>query len=185
MNVRNDVKVVINNKEYTLCGYESGEYLQKIASYINAKWDELRVQEGYNNLDNDMKNLFLALNLTDDYYKMKQQWEELEAADEDKDKEIFEMKHEMIALQTKLESVEAKLKESKERYNHLQKENIRLEVELGHNGRMDAQKGKTDEGGKDKDTALEDTEKDRESTEEKENSSSDNRSKTHAKGRRR
>ena len=35
MNTKNDVEVIINGKQYTLSGYESSEYLQKIANHIN------------------------------------------------------------------------------------------------------------------------------------------------------
>ena len=37
MNTKNDVEVIINGKQYTLSGYESSEYLQKIATHINEK----------------------------------------------------------------------------------------------------------------------------------------------------
>ncbi|MCR5331762.1 MAG: cell division protein ZapA [Lachnospiraceae bacterium] len=36
-NKRNDTEVFINNKKYTLSGFESEEYLQKVAAYINTK----------------------------------------------------------------------------------------------------------------------------------------------------
>ena len=141
MNSRNDVEVMINGKRYTLRGYESGEYLQKIASYINNKCSELKLQDTYSNLDTDMRNILLAINLADDYYKMQKQVDELEAATEIKDKEIFDMKHELIALQTKLESVEGKLADAKENYDKLQKENIRLEVELGQHEKNGKESG--------------------------------------------
>ncbi len=34
---KNDIKVVINNKVYTLSGQESEDYLQNVATYINGK----------------------------------------------------------------------------------------------------------------------------------------------------
>ena len=37
---KNDIPVVINGKVYTLSGYESEEYLQSIAMYINNKVTE-------------------------------------------------------------------------------------------------------------------------------------------------
>ena len=40
MNTKNDVEVIINGKQYTLSGYESSEYLQKIANHINDKLTE-------------------------------------------------------------------------------------------------------------------------------------------------
>ena len=37
MKKKNDVEVLIDGRKYTLCGFESQEYIQKIASYINRK----------------------------------------------------------------------------------------------------------------------------------------------------
>ena len=42
MDKKNNVEVIINNKIYTICGFESEEYLQKIASYINVKYNDLK-----------------------------------------------------------------------------------------------------------------------------------------------
>ena len=36
MNKFNDIEVMMNKKRYTLSGYESEEYLQRVASYINS-----------------------------------------------------------------------------------------------------------------------------------------------------
>ena len=38
---KTDVQVLLGGKVYTLSGYESEEYLQKIALYINNKMTEL------------------------------------------------------------------------------------------------------------------------------------------------
>ena len=42
---KTDTEVIIGGKVFTLSGYESEEYLQKVASYINNKVNE------YNKLD--------------------------------------------------------------------------------------------------------------------------------------
>ena len=41
MAAKKDIQVVIGGKVYTLSGYESEEYLQRIALYINNKMDEM------------------------------------------------------------------------------------------------------------------------------------------------
>ena len=38
----NDTDVLIDGRKYTICGFESDEYLQKIASYINHKFNEFK-----------------------------------------------------------------------------------------------------------------------------------------------
>ena len=44
---KNDIKVVINNKVYTLSGQESEDYLQNVATYINGKIAECQSSEAY------------------------------------------------------------------------------------------------------------------------------------------
>ena len=62
MKTRTDIEVIIDNKRYTLCGYESEEYLQKVASYINGKYAELKKQDNaYRLMDAEMKNVAEAL----------------------------------------------------------------------------------------------------------------------------
>ena len=77
MNTKNDVEVIINGKQYTISGYESSEYLQRIATHINDKYAEFKQDEGYNRLDADMKNILLAINLSDDYYKVQESIQDL------------------------------------------------------------------------------------------------------------
>ena len=78
MNVKNDIKVIINNKQYTISGYESEEYLQKIALFLNSRYAALAKEDGYKHLDEKHKNLMLQINLADEYYKMVEKKEDLE-----------------------------------------------------------------------------------------------------------
>ena len=106
----NDIEVVIGGKVITLSGSESEEYLQKVSSYINNKID------AYNNVDSfrrqpaDMQNVLLLLNIADDYFKIKKQMDELQDELEAKDRELYDLKHELIASQIKLESREKQIK---------------------------------------------------------------------------
>lgn len=130
MNKRTDIEVIINNKRYTLGGYESEEYLQKVATYINNKYAELKKQEVYRNLDSDMRNVLLQINLADDYFKLKKQVQITEEDNDSKSSEIFNLKHEIILLQTKLEAMEKDLVTAKTAYIQEQKKVIRLDAEL-------------------------------------------------------
>ena len=67
----NDIEVIINDKRYTLSGYESEEYLQRVASYINNKHNEFRNKDAYKFLDSDLKNILIQINIADDYHKEK------------------------------------------------------------------------------------------------------------------
>ena len=130
MNRKNDVEVIINNKKYVISGFESDEYMQKIASYINGKYAQFRLQEGFRHLDSDMKNVLLEINIADDYFKAKRQIRDFEAESENKSNEIFDMKHELIAMQTKNETLSKELAQAKDDFVQAQKKIIRLETEL-------------------------------------------------------
>lgn len=130
MNKRTDIEVIINNKRYVLCGYESEEYLQKVASYINSKIAEFKQQDFYRTLDSEMRSVLLQLNIADDYFKLKNQVKQTESDSDAKSGEIFDLKHEIIMLSTKLESAEKEIAKLKNENLDEQKKVIRLETEL-------------------------------------------------------
>jgi len=130
MKKRNDVKVVIGGKQYNMGGYESEEYLQSIASYINSKTDELKQQGGFPKLDSDIVNILLQINIADDYFKMKRSQEEIEREYTEKQKETVDLKREIIGLQAKLETFEQENRAMREENLELQKRIIRMEAEI-------------------------------------------------------
>lgn len=136
MNKKNGVEVIINGKRVSLGGYESEEYLQRVASYLNAKYNELKQMESYRMLDAEMKNMYLQLNLADDYFKLKKQMEETTGDSDAKSGEIFDLKHEVITAQTKLEAAQREIDVLKRENLEAQKRIIRLETELeGYHGK--------------------------------------------------
>jgi len=130
MNKYRDIEVIINNKRYTLSGYESEEFLQKIASYINSKHIEFRNKDAYRFLDSDLKHILMQINIADDYFKAKEQVKDLEKDNEAKSNEIFDLKHEIIMTQTKLDSTQKEIDEIKKELHEAQKKIVRLETEL-------------------------------------------------------
>ena len=131
MKTRTDIEVIIDNKRYTLCGYESEEYLQKVASYINGKYAELKKQDNaYRMMDAEMKGILMQINLVDDYFKLKKQLDEAENINGKQKNEIFNLKNEIVALKNRMEEAEREkellLKENIEE----QKKVVRLETEL-------------------------------------------------------
>ena len=130
MKKRNDIKVVIGGKQYNMGGYESEEYLQSLASYINAKTNELKNSGGIPKLDSDIANILLQINIADDYFKIKKNQEETEREYFEKQKENMDLKHEIIGLQAKLETYEQESRTLKEENLELQKRLIRMETEI-------------------------------------------------------
>ncbi|NLZ82323.1 MAG: cell division protein ZapA [Clostridiales bacterium] len=130
MNQYHDTEVIINNKRYTLAGYESEEYLQKVASYINSKHNEFRNSDAYKFIDTDMRNILIQINIADDYHKAKDKIKEIEVDSEAKSKEIFDLKHELISVQSKLSTANKEIDELQKELNETQKRVFRLETEL-------------------------------------------------------
>jgi cell division protein ZapA len=130
MNKYHDIEVIINNKRYTLSGYESEEYLQKIASYINGKHVEFRNKDAYKFLDAELKNILMQINIADDYFKTKDRNNEIQAETESKSNEIFDLKHEVISSRTHLDTAQKEIEELKKELYEAQKKIVRLETEL-------------------------------------------------------
>ncbi len=89
MSSKNKTEVLIAGKIFTLSGYESEEYLQKVATYINNKIAEFKKLDGDNHQTKENKSILLELNIADDYFKAKKQVEMVEAELSEKDKELF------------------------------------------------------------------------------------------------
>lgn len=127
---KTSAEVVIGGKVYTLSGYESEEYLQKVAGYINGKLNEFNSIEGYQRFPADMKATLLELNIADDYFKAKAQAEKLEHEIEAKEKEIYNLKHDLIAEQIQSENDKEELKRLDEENRKLMSEKEDLEASL-------------------------------------------------------
>lgn len=130
MSSKTDTEVIIGGKVFTLSGYESEEYLQKVASYINNKVNEYGKADNFRRLPLDTQNVLLQLNIADDYFKAKQQISLLEEELKNKEKETYDLKHELIASQIKLENTEKNVKNLQHDANENAKKIVRLETEL-------------------------------------------------------
>ena len=106
MSAKTNAEVVIDGKVYTLSGYEGEEYLQKVGAYINSKINEFDSIDEYRHLPLNMKATLIQLNIADDYFKAKDKAEKLEHDMELKEKEIYDLKHELISNQVKTETAE-------------------------------------------------------------------------------
>ena len=133
MSAKTSAEVVIDGKVYTLSGYEGEEYLQKVAGYINGKITEYDTLEDYRHLRLNMKITLIQLNIADDYFKAKAQVEKLERDLELKDKEIYDLKHDLISNQIKTETAEATMKELEAENRELLLNKARLEATLEEN----------------------------------------------------
>ncbi len=125
-----DCEVVIGGKVYTLSGYESEEYLQKVASYINGKISEISQNAAYSRLPIDMQNILLNINVADDYFKAQGDAKLLEEDIDAKEKDLYNLKRELIAAQMKLENTEKAYKSLQAEKEEASRKIIQLETEL-------------------------------------------------------
>ena len=130
MAVKNTAQVIIGGKIITLGGYESEEYFQKVASYMNNKIAELSGMPGYSRQPMETKHTLLSLNITDDYFKAKKQAEVFEQDLSQKDQEMYDLKHELIALRMQIEEAQKSEHEALEQKSLLEGKVRELEKEL-------------------------------------------------------
>lgn len=124
-----DIPVVINGKVYTLSGYEGEDYLQNVASYINGKISECKTSDQYRRMNTEYQGVLLALNIADDYFKAKKIADEAVRDDSDKEKQLYDLRHEVIEAQIKHEASLKLVEEYKEQITALQRKIVQLEAE--------------------------------------------------------
>ena len=74
----NKVSVVIDKETYTLSSYDSPEYIEEVASYINEKIAEIYSKKSDAKLNSRLKTLYISLNIADDLFKERQKSKALE-----------------------------------------------------------------------------------------------------------
>ena len=130
MSPKTDTEVIIGGKVFTLSGYESEEYMQKIASYINNKINEYGKIDSFRRQPLDRQSVLLQLNIADDYFKAKKQISILEEELQGKEKELYDLKHELISLKIQMEEARKTEQDAIDQKNRLEGKVKELEKEL-------------------------------------------------------
>lgn len=130
MSSKNYIDVIIDGKIYNIGGFESEAYLQKVASYINNMIAEFKQNDSYRVQKMDMQRILLEINIANDYFKAKKQADLLQSDLELKEKEIYDLKHQLIVSDSKAETASKELKDALNKIKALEKEIIKLQTEL-------------------------------------------------------
>lgn len=130
MSSKNLTEVIIDGKIYKLSGYESEQYLQKVASYINGKMAEIKKDDRFKHISPDVWRTMIELNIADDYFKAKKQADLLEADLDNKDLQLYNLRCDLIATQVRLNASEEEVANMQKEIVEYQKEIIRFETEL-------------------------------------------------------
>ncbi|WP_202078249.1 cell division protein ZapA [Caldalkalibacillus salinus] len=72
---KNSISVKIHGQRYKLKGEESPEYLQSIAHYVDMKMND--IEEKNPSLDVAKVAVLSAVNIADEYHKLKKEYDEL------------------------------------------------------------------------------------------------------------
>lgn len=137
MAVKTDTEVIIGGSVLTLSGYESEEYLQKVASYINNKLSEYAKVEGFRRQPVDKQHILLEINIADDYFKAKERIASLEDDVAAKEKELYNVTHDLVATQIKLENTNQALKNAQQELQDNSRKIVRLETEMRNTKRKE------------------------------------------------
>lgn len=108
---KNTAEVLIKGKIYTISGYESTAYLQKVAVYLNEMEDKVSQMEGYRRLGSEEKQLLKNMNLADEYFKAYDAKEQLEKELENREKEIYSLKHDLIDARMEKDNLMKRIQE--------------------------------------------------------------------------
>ncbi|MDO4266449.1 MAG: cell division protein ZapA [Eubacteriales bacterium] len=96
--------VLIDGKIYSISGTEDAEHIQKVAQLVNDTIQEVRTIPGYKRLDDAYQALLLNLNLADACFRERENMARLTEEAEEKDRELYALKHDMVSVQMKLEA---------------------------------------------------------------------------------
>ena len=105
MNTKNEVEVLIGGEKYTICGYESDEYLQKIATYINRKRDEINKGAASTLISNDTRVVLTEINIADDYFNAENRLSEVKEELEEANSLNFKLKHDLAVTTEELDNL--------------------------------------------------------------------------------
>ena len=97
---------------------------------MNKKIGELEAVPGYGRQPMETKHMLLSLNITDDYFKAKKQVETYELDLQQKDQEMYDLKHELISLRMQIEEAQKHEQEALEQKSLLEGKNKELEKQI-------------------------------------------------------
>ena len=127
MSQKNKVLVKINGQEYPIVGAEPKEYLLKVGSFVDDNMEA--VAKANKKLSTSMIAVLTCINITDQFLKMKNNFEELQ-------KEMQLPQVEIDELEKYIETLHDQLKEKDEAYFNLEKKIEEIELQQQEDERI-------------------------------------------------
>ena len=130
MTEKNEVQVIIDGKVLTMSGFESNEYLQKVANYINDMIATYTKADFFKYAGKDIQHRLIEINITDELFKAKEKNEKLSEELKIKENELYDMKHDVINKDMMLNETKEVLKKTEDQLQDAAKKIIQLETQL-------------------------------------------------------
>lgn len=105
-----------------------------IEKYVNGMMNELSAMAFYRNESRDKQDAILAINLADDYFRLKDELAKRDEEIEALNNKLGEIKNQYVMRNISFESTEKKAKELEAKVEDLTRKNIRLEAQLKNQG---------------------------------------------------
>ena len=135
MTEKNEVQVLIDGKVLTMSGFESNEYLQKLANYINDMIYEYSKSDSFKHSNKDIQHRLIEINIADELFKMKAKVDSINEELKKKEDELYDMKHDITMKEMMLKENKDLLKKTDDQLQDCAKKIIQLETQL--NGRKE------------------------------------------------
>ena len=136
---KNRVKIIIDDKPFTLVGEETEEHIKQVADYINVKIQEVKGLSPHIAADVRMTHVLTSINVADDFFKEREKnailtkqladTERKRALEETRNKQMKELKklleaarNAIVENQNKLKQKENLLLEEKQKYQTISEE---------------------------------------------------------------
>jgi len=144
---KNRVKIIIDDKPFTLVGEETEEHIKQVADYINVKIQEVKGLSPHIAADVRMTHVLTSINVADDFFKEREKnailtkqladTERKRALEETRNKQMKELKklleaarNAIVENQNKLKQKEDLLLEEKQKYQNISDELKKNKLDL-------------------------------------------------------
>lgn len=131
MDNKTKLSVVIDGKVYMLAGNNSEAHMQRVASYVDSKIRELKLQSGYSKLSPEYKNILLSLNISEELFKLQDEMAVYNQEHLEDEQELYRLKQEIVDKEMRIDTANKLVIEYKTKVNELQKRIIELETKNG------------------------------------------------------
>ena len=107
--MKNKINVVINGQVISLTSEESAEHMQKVSLYVDKKIGELKEKNLSAVVDERVRTVLVALNIADDYFKIRDRHTALDVDNQTLIKDIARLKEENAAMADQIPKLQAEL----------------------------------------------------------------------------